>query len=215
MAQLFPRWTNSAPKIVLAAALVAVLVMIGALGYYGSPEFTEVGYCPAQPIPYSHSLHAGDLVMDCRYCHWAVEFSDHANVPSTQTCMNCHQLILTSSERLMRLKESWSTDMPLRWVRVHKLPDYTYFEHAAHLAAGVGCSSCHGNVAQMIEVMQVEPLSMGWCLECHRAPDDHLRPRDQVILMEWSPGPAHDEFLSLWKRENTINPPVDCSGCHR
>jgi hypothetical protein len=189
--------------------------MIGAIGYYGSPEFTEVGYRPAQPLPYSHNLHAGDLGMDCRYCHWAVELSDHANVPSTQTCMNCHQLILTGSEKLLRLRESWSAEVPLRWVRVHKLPEYAYFEHAAHLAAGVGCSSCHGNVAQMIEVMQVEPLSMGWCLQCHRAPDDHLRPRNQVMLMEWNPEPAHDEFVSQWKRDKMINPPVDCSGCHR
>jgi hypothetical protein len=215
VAQIFPEWTN---KIQTYAAIVGVAVIVGAIGffwYYGSPEYTDVGYRPKQPLPYSHKLHAGDLGLDCRYCHSTVEKSPHANVPPTQTCMNCHTLILQESEKLLPVRESWSEKIPIKWVRVHKLPEYAYFNHSAHLAAGVGCVSCHGNVAEMVEVMQVEPLSMGWCLDCHRNPGPHLRPREELTNMKWTPPDDHEEFARRVIEEKDISPPEDCSGCHR
>jgi hypothetical protein len=215
VAQIFPEWTN---KVQTYGAIVAVFVIASVIGffwYYGSPEYTDVGYRPAQPVPYSHKLHAGDLGIDCRYCHSTVEESPHANLPPTQTCMNCHKLILTESERLLPVRESWAVQVPIKWVRVHNLPDYAYFNHSAHLSAGVGCLSCHGNVAEMIEVAQVEPLSMGWCLNCHRDPGSHLRPREELTNMKWTPPENQIEFAERVIREKNLNPPVDCSGCHR
>ncbi len=185
------------------------------LWYYGSPRYLEVGYRPIQPVAYSHKLHAGDLGMDCRYCHTAVEKSRFATVPPTQTCMNCHQLILPESQKLLPVRESWATGDPIEWVRVHNLPDYAYFDHSRHIQSGVGCISCHGNVAQMEIVSQVEPLNMGWCLTCHRDPAPNLRPVDQVTNMAWQPPADHAEWAARFMQEHNIRPPEDCSACHR
>jgi len=153
--------------------------------------------------------------MDCRYCHCDIEFSPVANVPPTQTCMNCHKIILTDSERLLPVRESWEKKIPIQWVQVHKLPDFVYFNHSLHLNAGVGCSECHGNVAQMEVVEQKKPLSMSWCLDCHRNPDMHLRPRDQITNMTWTPPANQNEYAIRVRQEQDIEPPTDCSGCHR
>jgi len=189
--------------------------VVGFFWYYGSPVYTDVGFRPTQPIDYSHKLHAGDLGIDCRYCHSNVEVSPHANVPPTQTCMNCHTLILPESEKLLPVRESHQVGIPIEWVRVHMLPDYAYFDHSAHLRAGVGCISCHGRVDQMAKVQQVEPLSMGWCLDCHRDPAKHLRPPSEVTNMTWTPPENQLERAQQQIEELDINPPVDCSGCHR
>jgi hypothetical protein len=215
VAQIFPKWTNKLPPLVLLAATFVVIAVIGFFWYYGSPEYTDVGYRPEQPVPYSHKLHAGNLGMDCRYCHTSVEVSAKANVPPTQTCMNCHNLILTESEKLLPLRESWTTGKPIEWVRVHKIGDYAYFNHSRHVNAGVGCVSCHGNLAEMEKVMQVEPLSMGWCLDCHRNPAPHLRPVEEVTNMKWTPPENHLEFAQRMIKEKNIAPPENCSGCHR
>lgn len=215
MSQIFPQWTNRLPLLIAIGVVALALCVIGFFWYYGSPKYTDVGYRPTQPVAYSHKLHAGDLGIDCRYCHSSVERSPVANVPPTQTCMNCHKLILPQSEKLLPVRESWSGGHPIPWVRVHNLPDYAYFNHSAHLNAGVGCASCHGNVAQMEKVMQVEPLSMSWCLDCHRNPDKHLRPADQVTNMNWTPPADQAESAKRVKAEKKINPPTDCSGCHR
>jgi hypothetical protein len=215
LSQIFPKWTNRLPAIAAVGAVTLVLSVIGFFWYYGSPKYTDVGYRPIQPVAYSHKLHAGDLGLDCRYCHSSVERSPVANVPPTQTCMNCHKLILPQSEKLLRVRESWSTGQPIRWVRVHELPDFAYFNHSAHLNAGVGCASCHGNVAQMEQVTQSQPLSMSWCLDCHRDPDMSLRPPDQVTNMTWTPPADQLDFARRVRAEKHINPPTDCSGCHR
>jgi hypothetical protein len=193
----------------------AVIAIIFLLWYYGSPKYTDVGYKPAQPVPYSHKLHAGDLGMDCRYCHTNVEISPVANVPPTQTCMNCHQIILPNSENLAPVRQSWETGEPIEWVKVHLLPGYAYFSHSAHVTAGVGCESCHGNVSQMEVVEQVEPLSMAWCLDCHRNPEQHLRPLDEVTTMGYQTPEDQIDFANRFIREQNINPTTDCSGCHR
>ncbi|MBD3224776.1 MAG: cytochrome C [Caldithrix sp.] len=215
MAQLFPKWTNRLPILVLAGLVFLLVFIVFIFWYYATPKYLEVGYRPEQPVPYSHKLHAGDMGMDCRYCHTNVEQSAHANVPSTQTCMNCHTNVATESEKLLLVRESWASGKPIEWVRVHSLPDYAYFDHSAHITAGVGCESCHGNVAAMEVVEQKKPLSMGWCLDCHREPEMHLRPREDITKMNWTPPPDQMDFAKKIIEEKNISPPTDCSGCHR
>jgi hypothetical protein len=158
-----------------------------AVGLGFSPKTTAVGYAPDQPVPYSHALHVGKLGLDCRYCHNTVESTPFASLPPTQTCINCHANIKTESPALKPIRESWATGKPVEWTKIHDLPDYAYFNHSAHVNRGVGCVSCHGRIDQMDVVMQAQPLSMGWCLDCHRQPERHLRPKDQVTNMAWNP----------------------------
>lgn len=215
MAQIFPVWTNRLPAMIAVGGIGALLIVVSFIWYYGSPKYTDVGYRPKQPVEYSHKLHAGDLGIDCRYCHSSIERSAEANIPPTQTCMNCHKLIKPDSEKLQLVRASFSGGEPIQWVRIHNLPDFAYFDHSIHLAKGVGCASCHGNVAQMEKVEQKKPLSMSWCLDCHRNPDLHLRPLDEITNMEWTPPENQLEFARKAKAERNISPPTDCSGCHR
>ncbi|KAB2881040.1 cytochrome C [bacterium] len=217
MPQIFPKSANKLPLISLVAVLVVGGALTGFFWYFASPKFTDVGYRPNQPVPYSHKLHAGDLGMDCRYCHVGVETSATAMVPPTATCMNCHNLILTQSEKLLPVRESWTSGVPIEWVKVHKTPDYAYFNHSIHVNRGIGCESCHGNVAQMEIVEQKQPLSMGWCLDCHRNPDMSLRDLSKVKItdMNWTPPTDQLAFAQKIKKEKNIAPPEDCSACHR
>jgi hypothetical protein len=215
LAQIFPEWTNRLPFLGIVGGLLAPAVMTGAIWYFGSPEYTDVGYMPRQPIPYSHKLHAGELSIDCRYCHASVEVSAVANIPPTQVCMNCHKVVKGDSPLLEPLRESLRTGEPIRWLRIHKLPDYAFFNHGVHVRAGVGCVSCHGRVDEMEEVRQVKPLSMSWCLDCHRNPGPSLRPPAQVTNMRWNPPPDQAAFASRALSERRLEPPVDCTGCHR
>lgn len=214
---IFPPWSNKLPPASLGMVLVGLLGVIGGMWYYFSPRNTDVGYHPEQPIPYSHKLHAGVMGMDCRYCHVGVERSAVASVPPTQVCMNCHKTVKPDSPQLQALRTSWATGNPIPWVRVHKLGDYVYFDHSRHVTRGVACISCHGRVDQMDTVKQVQPLSMGWCLECHRDPAAHIRPTDQITNMEWQPpdGQTHASFGATLVASKQIAPPTDCSRCHR
>ena len=182
--------------------------------YYGSPKYTDVGYQPDQPIDYSHKFHVGTLGLDCRYCHNFVETSHEANIPPTTTCMNCHKNIRKESSDLTLLKNSYNNDTPIEWIKVHMLPDYAYFDHSVHLNSGIGCVSCHGRVDQMEKVKQVEPLSMSWCLDCHRSPDNNLRPISEITNMEWESS-QDSNWLKEFKNKHKISPPQDCSACHR
>jgi len=214
MSQIFPKWANKAPSRLLVGLIIFLNVVIFGVWYFFSPEYTDVGYTPEQPVPYSHKLHAGELGMDCQYCHTNVSNSMFANVPATQTCMNCHNQIKTDSDKLEKVRESWETGESIEWVRVHNLPDYTYFSHQAHVNSGVGCESCHGRVDRMEKVTQVEPLSMSWCLDCHRQPEKHVRPVDEVTTMGYKPD---IDQLKLGRRlvaEKNIHPPTYCQGCH-
>ncbi|HEX6201521.1 MAG TPA: cytochrome c3 family protein [Thermoanaerobaculia bacterium] len=215
MAQIFSERANLVPAILGAAVAVGGLFAVFAVWYWFSPEYTDVGYQPAQPVVYSHKLHAGELGIDCRYCHSTVERAPVAIVPATSTCMNCHQLVGRDLASVEPLRRSIADSRPLRWVRVHDLPDYVRFDHSLHLAAGVGCSSCHGDVAAMDVVTLTESLSMGWCLECHRDPDLHLRPADELTDTAWQPGPDQLEFARQLRAARPIAPPVDCTGCHQ
>ena len=174
-----------------------------------------MGYRPEQPVNYSHKLHVQELGLDCRYCHTGVEKSHYSNIPPTETCMNCHNVVGLENPELDLVRESWETGKPIEWVKVHMLPDYSYFNHSAHVNAGVGCASCHGRVDQMEVVMQMEPLSMGWCLECHREPAKHIRPISEVTNMAWLPPENHDELAAKYIKDRNIKPPESCTACHR
>ncbi len=239
---LFPKWTNSIKYLALVA-LMGGPVYATALIWIGfSPNAISRGYRPEQPVPFSHRLHAGELGMDCRYCHTTVEKAGFAAIPPTDTCMNCHNTIHTDSPLLEPIRESYESGMPVLWTKVHDLPDYAYFNHSAHIAGGVSCVECHGRVDRMDVVEQMEPLSMSWCLDCHRNPQEALRPVELVTKLDLDP--ANREWSSVreqirstdtpslngWNWEDSqnweefqkglmahyqTNTSVDCSTCHR
>ncbi len=218
--QIFPRQLNLLP-VVLGVVLTGGFVStVGIFWYYFSPKNLQVGYEPEQPVPYSHRLHAGELGIDCRYCHANVERSAIAMLPPTQTCMGCHAEVAAEAESLAPIRESWESGRSVEWVQAHVLPDHAYFDHSIHVGAGVGCASCHGRVDQMEVVRVVEPIAMQWCLECHRNPDEHLRPVEHVTNMQW-PDNVPEAELAAWQETGhqeavlAINPPEHCSGCHR
>lgn len=209
----FPPWTNHI-RILLALGAVGGLVYAVLVVNFGfSPMAIARGYQPEQPVPFSHKIHAGQLGMDCRYCHQSVERNAHAAVPSTETCMGCHLRVWPESPKLAPVRESWSSGEPVEWVRVHDLADYAYFDHAAHVLKGVGCASCHGRIDQMEVVYQTEPLSMGWCLECHRNPEPNLRPKHLITKMDYEQ--ESPEVGAQLRAEYNVNPKEACSTCHR
>jgi menaquinone reductase, multiheme cytochrome c subunit len=211
---IFPKWTNSL-RVGLVAFIVGVPAYVALVFAYGaSPQTTDVGYQPLQPLPYSHAMHAGKLGMDCRYCHNTVERADFAAIPPTETCMNCHRGIWPKSEKLEAIRTSFATGMPVTkqgetpgWKQVTTVPDYVYFNHSAHVNSGVSCVECHGQVNQMDVVYQAKPMNMAWCLQCHRDPTDRIRPRDQVANLDWKPSADDkstvDAFASLPDKELT------------
>jgi hypothetical protein len=165
-----------------------------------SPETTDVGYRPVHPVPFSHAMHAGQLKIDRRYCHSTVESTFYAAIPDTTTCLNCHASIRLDTETLKPTKHSYETGDLVSWRKIHDQPDFVYFNHSAHVNHGVGCVSCHGRIDQMEVVYQTKSFSMAWCLECHRNPVPHLRPRSEVTNMEW-----HAEQLKKHKRNLVRN----------
>ena len=215
MAQIFPKWLNKLPLLLGIGAPVLILAATAFIWYYFSPKYTDVGYSPVQPVPYSHKLHAGDMRLSCFYCHAQAEVSKFATVPPTQVCMNCHRVVGVDKATLAPVRASAQNHRPIHWVRVHALPGYVYFDHSAHLKAGVGCSTCHGDVASMERIRQVEPLSMSWCLDCHRNPAPSLRSFDQLTNTTWTPPANQAEIGAKLVAERHIAPPVECSGCHR
>lgn len=215
--QIFPKSLNVLPLVGAVVALVGGGAVTFLFWYYFSASNLQVGYEPVQPVPYSHRLHAGELGIDCRYCHANVERSAEAMVPPTQTCMGCHSIVKQGSARLALVRESFETGNPIEWVRVHKLPDHAFFNHSVHLNVGVGCVTCHGRVDQMEVVRVQQPLSMGWCLDCHRNPGPNLRPRDDnpansITNMAWTQTATPEEQQRL---AANVHPPQNCSGCHR
>ena len=214
MTELFPKWTNNVPTAAAVGAVVGLGLVVLVVTHYFSPRHTDVGYAPTQPVAYSHKLHAGLMGFDCRYCHQNVEDGPHATVPSTETCINCHlgTRVKGDSPKLELVRNSAVNGKPIEWIKVHLLPDFVYFDHSVHVSAGVGCVSCHGRIDRMEIVRQEEPLSMSWCLECHMAPQDHLRPVSEVTNMGYEHQP---EVAARLVAEKNINPPIHCSACHR
>lgn len=211
----FPRWTNHLIYLIPAGALGGVVYAAVLVWFAFSPKTLAVGYAPMQPVPFSHARHAGELDLDCRYCHNTVESSAHAAVPPAATCMNCHDKILADSPNLEPVRTAFLTGQALKWVRVHDLADYAYFDHSAHVSRGIGCVSCHGRIDQMEVVTQEKPLSMGWCLECHRNPEPNLRPLSEITNMTWV-GPTDDvQQRDLDAVIEKAHPQESCSTCHR
>jgi hypothetical protein len=206
-------------------AAVGAVVTVGlvAVGwyYYALPSYTRVGYQPEQPVPFSHELHAGKLGMDCAYCHQSVFESPHATVPTSQTCMNCHNPKMANvkgaSPLLAPVRSSYDTGKPVEWQRVHKLPEYAYFNHAVHVNKGVSCVSCHGQINEMPVVFHAKELSMGWCLKCHTDPHASLRPVDQVTNLTWKPDPGKSaaDIGKAIEKDLQVKAPMNCQACHR
>ena len=211
----FPEWTESFKKWVLLLVAGGPVYLLALWAYGLRPEAIRIGYPPKQPVPYSHALHVGELGLDCRYCHTTVEKSAHAAVPPAQFCMNCHSTVRTDSALLQPVRDAFSQGAALKWTRVHDLPDYVFFNHSAHVTRGVGCEECHGRVDQMDEVFQYAPLTMGWCLDCHRDPAPHLRDPSLVTTMGYAPAGDRREIGRQVAAKNQIQPPTYCSTCHR
>ena len=232
---VFPRVVNYALPLIALSVVGGLFYLPTLFALGASPKSTAVGYAPVQPVPYSHALHAGQMGIDCRYCHTTVEKTAFAAIPPTQTCMNCHTQVgakpsapinLGSDEykRYQKLKpvyDSWESGLPIQWTKVHDLPDYAYFNHSAHVNHGVGCVECHGRIDQMDVVAQQKPLSMGWCLECHRDPGPRLRPKSEVTNMSWKPPVDPTEANALaekLKADYKIHDVAfmqSCYTCHR
>lgn len=215
MAVIFPKSSDIILKVLGAVIALGAVGATAAYTYYTWPTVIDTGYQPAQPIPYSHKLHAGQMGLDCYYCHNTVYRANFAAVPSQTTCMKCHMQVKKDSPRLALLREAADTGKPIQWVQIHRLPDYVYFSHQAHLSAGVSCVSCHGRIDQMIEVQQVKPLNMAWCLECHRNPEANIRPAELVTKLDWVPDRDPAEIGREIIAKKHIEPPTNCSGCHR
>ena len=216
MAQIFHRSTNTISRVSIFGGLA--LVIASALvvsGLYRSPYVSEIGVARAQPVPFSHKHHVTDDGIDCRYCHTSVETSSFAGIPSTKICMNCHTQIWPDSAALAPVRESFRTGQSIQWTRVHNLPGFVYFDHSIHVNKGVGCSTCHGRVDQMPLMWRVNTLYMDWCLECHRAPEQFVRPREQVFNMEYEPPENQIALGQKLIKQYDIRPLTSCSTCHR
>ncbi len=217
MSHVFPKWSNALPLQILIYLFVLGGTVTAGVTYYCTPKYLRVGYQPVQPVPFDHSLHAGQLALDCRYCHSNVDQSGFANIPTSQTCMNCHQQVKPQSPLLAVVRASYETGDPVPWVQIHQVPDYVYFNHAIHVNRGIGCVECHGKVNEMPVVYHAESLAMKFCLNCHRDPAAYLRTPDEVYNLE-SPRLAaagHAAEAARLVRDWRIKPPESCSGCHR
>lgn len=212
--QIFPKWMNRLPLIILLTLGAVASCVIFIIWYWFSPKHLDVGYQPKQPIPFSHRLHVSEVGLDCRYCHGSVEEAPNANIPSSELCLNCHQHIKTESKHIQKIQESYQTNTPIEWVRVHMLPDYVYFNHSRHINSGVSCVNCHGRVDQMDTVHQVKSLSMAFCLECHRNPEEYLRPKDELLNFDWKSDNQLEQGAIL-RQLYDVNPREDCNTCHR
>jgi hypothetical protein len=217
MAQIFSRRFVLLLKLSTLAALGAIVTAI--IGWRIATGVRPAIAAPvAQPVPFSHKHHVGDDGFDCRYCHSTVETSAFAGMPSTRTCMGCHQYLFPDAPILAPVRESLARNTPLRWNRVHELPGFVYFDHSIHVAKGVGCTTCHGAIDRMPLTWRAQSLEMQWCLDCHRAPGRWLRPRDQVFALDWPVNKANDDRKAaelLAANGVRTTGLTDCSTCHR
>jgi hypothetical protein len=222
MSDIFPKWTNKLPQRIIVGALLVGTAVTAGVTYYCTPKYLRVGYQPVQPVAFPHDIHAGQLGIDCRYCHSTVEKSWFSNIPSAGTCMNCHNQILKDDPKLALVRESAATGKTIPWVQIHKVPDYVYFNHSVHVNRGVSCVECHGKINEMSEVYHAKPFGMAFCLECHRDPSAKLRPPDKItdLNWKWSDDPKQaaemqklngQKFVHDWKVQSMQS----CSTCHR
>ena len=219
MAQIFHRSFNFISRFSLSALVfLAGLALAGLLVLARSPYVTNQRVIRDQPVQFSHKHHVGDDGIDCRYCHTSVEISAYAGIPPTKTCMNCHSVLFRDVDYLEPVRESYRTDRSIEWVKVHRLADYVYFNHSIHINKGIGYSTCHGAVDEMPLIFQASPLTMQWCLDCHRHPEKNIRPRDQVFNMDWKAPADQEEIgrkLVAEYKIRTVRELTSCSTCHR
>lgn len=216
MPALFPKWTNSAARMSLAVlALAAVGAPATLLLYMRTPFATEQLYVVDQPVEFDHRHHVKDDGIDCLYCHAEAETSPSAGIPATSVCMGCHGQVWNESPLLEPVRRSWFSGTPIAWQRVHDLPDFVHFNHAAHVTKGIGCESCHGRVDEMPRVYQVQPLTMSWCLECHRDPGAQVRPREAVTTMGYAPAGDAAALRRQLTNQYNVRSLTDCTTCHR
>jgi hypothetical protein len=216
MPQYFTRSANTFARVTIFVAFAA-LVIVTWLSYLivRSPYEMMQNVPREQPVPFSHEHHVGGLGIDCRYCHTTVEYSAFANIPATKICMNCHSQMWASSPTLEPVRESYRTGKSIEWTRVNDLPDFVYFNHSIHVHSGVGCTTCHGRIDKMPLTWQAQPLTMEWCLDCHRHPDRYVRPRDQVFSMDYTPPPDQLALGARLIKEYHLHSLTSCSTCHR
>jgi hypothetical protein len=216
MAQIFHPSTNTLSRLsIFGAVFVAALLLWLLAAIERSPYITQADVVREQPVQFSHKHHVSGLGIDCRYCHTTVEESAFAGIPSTKICMTCHSQIWANSPTLEPVRASFRTDTSILWTRVNDLPDFVYFDHSIHINKGIGCVTCHGRVDQMPLTWRAHPLTMEWCLECHRAPERFVRPRAQVFRMDWEPPRYGMALGQQLVREYHIQPDTSCSTCHR
>ena len=218
MGQVFHPATNTLARATVfgGAAILAALVWFGAL--YAQSSFLTQAKAPIdQPVPFSHEHHVAGLGIDCRYCHTSVEQSSFAGMPPTETCMTCHSQVWNDAPMLAPVRDSLQTNTPIEWNRIYDLPHFVYFDHGIHVNKGVGCESCHGRVDQMPLTWKAQPLTMSWCLTCHREPERFLRPRDQVFTMGYQPQGDQFAIGRRLKQEYHVDQDrlTNCSTCHR
>jgi hypothetical protein len=216
MAQVFSPAANAWARLTIAGGVAAVCLVVWASGrIFHGPYWTRKDVIRQQPVPFSHQHHVGGLGLDCRYCHTSVEDSAFAGLPSTDICMDCHAHIWTDAPALEPVRDSYLTGLPLRWTRVTETADFVYFDHSIHVAKGVGCETCHGNVAEMPITRKVRDLWMQTCLDCHRHPERYVRPREAVFVMGWEPPPDRPDLGRALVAAYDIGTPDSCSVCHR
>jgi hypothetical protein len=216
MSQIFHKSFNTIAKV----SILGGVFILGALGWFlyeanRSPYMTQVGVAREQPVPFSHKHHVQGLGIDCRYCHTSVEDGPFAGIPPTQTCMNCHSIMWKDSPVLEPVRESFRTNEPIEWTRVHDLPDFTYFDHSIHIRKGVSCTTCHGQVDAMPLTWRTKTLHMQWCLECHRHPEHYVRPREAVFDPRWESDEKQEVLGARLVKEYKIESMMDCTVCHR
>lgn len=217
--QIFHRSTNTIAKVSIFGAIFFLAFLGWAFStLLRSPYATRQGVILQQPVPFSHQHHVAGLGIDCRYCHTSVEQSSFAGIPTTETCMNCHKQIWTNADLLEPVRSSYANNVPIEWTRVHDLPDFVYFNHSVHVAKGIGCASCHGQVDRMPLMYQEASLQMEWCLDCHRDPGKHVRPREEIFNLNWQPPADAAEAKALQAKlvkDYDIQSLTSCSTCHR
>lgn len=219
MPQIFHRSFNTISRVTIFGAVFIIAFLGWCMTVVVRSSYaTNSGIVRAQPIPFSHQHHVRDLGIDCRYCHATADKLAYAGMPTTKICMNCHQQIWTGSEMLEPVRESYRSGKPIQWNRIHRLADFVYFDHSVHVNKGVGCVSCHGQIDDMPLTWQHGSLLMEWCLNCHRAPENFIRPRDQVFSMTWKPsnlGKSQEELGASLMHEYHVEKLIHCSACHR
>ena len=216
MPQIFHRSTNTLSRLSIFGAVFVIAALVWLLlALNRSSYVTGVEVARQQPVPFSHKHHVTGIGLDCRYCHTSVEESAFAGIPPTETCMTCHSQVWADAPILEPVRTSYQKNLPLQWNRVHDLPDFAYFNHSIHLHKGIGCSSCHGQVDQMPLIWKENTLNMEWCLDCHRAPENHVRPREEVFNVAYQQPENQAELAEKLIAEYGIDKLTNCSICHR